>query len=156
MKLAGAGSSSVHVWDLAAPGVVTSYLDSHTEDVTQVRFHATHADLLYSASVDGLVCQFDTSVADEDDALLTVLPIEDSVRNIGFIGGSHLYAITHTELVSVFNLETEQRVVDRCNVRQAYAANGIEVDFVVDCQADAEAGRLLVLTGTSTYVSYTS
>jgi hypothetical protein len=35
-----------------------------------------------------------------------VLPVEDSIRNIGFVGADIMYAITHTELISVFNLDT--------------------------------------------------
>jgi hypothetical protein len=52
-------------------GVSYSYVDSHTEDVTQVRFDPTHLDTLFSASVDGLICKFDCSMASEDDSLLS-------------------------------------------------------------------------------------
>lgn len=56
----------------AAP--VHTYSESHSDDVTSLSFHpsSSHSEILLSGSTDGLLCTYDTRIADEDDAVLSV------------------------------------------------------------------------------------
>jgi WD40 repeat protein len=53
--------------DLRTGKISCKYTESHMEDVTQVRFHPNGA--LFSGSMDGLICVFDITKSNEDDAV---------------------------------------------------------------------------------------
>ena len=62
--------------------------ESHSEDVTRIRFQPSRRNRLFTASVDGLVCAFDCggNPADinDEDGLLTVMHTGAAVVEIGF------------------------------------------------------------------------
>ena len=58
------------------------YWDSYGDDVTSVKFHGTDASKLATGGTDGLINVFDISRDNEDDALLTTLNSESSIRNL--------------------------------------------------------------------------
>jgi hypothetical protein len=51
-----------------------------------VLFHPTRPAVLASGSEDGLVCLYDTGVAQADEALGTILNAECAVRDFKFFG----------------------------------------------------------------------
>lgn len=82
---------------------------SHEDDITDMKFHAKNADHLISGSTDGLICVFDISKTDEDDALLCTLNTESSVGNIDWhenaLGKDLVSCITHTNDLQLYNME---------------------------------------------------
>lgn len=73
--LAAGMGNAVHLWDVRALGngrPMRSYVDVHTDDVTQARFRGGGA--LVSASMDGTVCFWDTTTDDEDSQVLNGTP----------------------------------------------------------------------------------
>src|SRR5699024_11116465 len=54
-------------------------------------------------STDGLVNIYDTTIADEDDALLQVIK-HSSIHHAGFLSEDTVYALSHDELFSVHPL----------------------------------------------------
>lgn len=65
----------IDLWDvrqMSAP--VCTYEEAHSDDVTSLAFHAepSHAGVLLSGGMDGLVCAIDTHMASEDDAVISV------------------------------------------------------------------------------------
>ncbi|KAI8022840.1 WD repeat-containing protein GTS1 [Camellia lanceoleosa] len=59
--------SKIFFWDWRTKKQVACLEESHMEDVTQVHFVPDHQNKLVSASVDGLICLFDTSASINDD-----------------------------------------------------------------------------------------
>lgn len=82
---------------------------SHQDDITDMSFHSKNPDLIISGSTDGLICVFDISKTDEDDALLCTLNTESSVGNINWhetvLGKDLVSCITHTNDLQLYNVE---------------------------------------------------
>ncbi|KAL7523511.1 hypothetical protein ACHAXR_000215, partial [Thalassiosira sp. AJA248-18] len=99
-----------------------SYVDAHTEEVTQVRFQTIPQSaqsseaktVLATASEDGLIAVHDPSQPSEDAALLSVLNIGAPLRNVGFFGPCFegMYALTGSETMSVHHWDSAQKVGD--------------------------------------------
>jgi WD40 repeat protein len=67
---AGDHAGNLIFWDLRNPGHQLGKLEEiHTEAVTQVRFHPSAGNVLFSGSDDGLVQKFDLNSGDPDDTL---------------------------------------------------------------------------------------
>jgi len=61
-------------WDLRTMSHSDTFNDSHSDEVTQVRFHPRQPKQLLTASEDGLVCLFDLALGGEEDALVNGPP----------------------------------------------------------------------------------
>jgi WD40 repeat protein len=104
----GLGDVSVLVYDLRNPsaGPLRSFVESHTDSITQLMWHPTQKNLLLSGSTDGLVSVFDAEVAEEEDALMQVLNPRSAVHCAGFLpGGEQVYALSTDEQFWVYGLE---------------------------------------------------
>ncbi|EPQ30929.1 uncharacterized protein PFL1_01827 [Pseudozyma flocculosa PF-1] len=80
----------VDIYDVRSPAApLFRYTESHSDDVTSLRFHPSphHADILVTGSTDGLVCAIDTTVDNEDDAVIAVGNTASSVARSGWGGG---------------------------------------------------------------------
>ena len=68
-------------WDTRAPkpDLLGAYWESHSDDVTSVKFHAEKSHILCSGSTDGLLNVFNLLETSEDDALLYSFNTESSV-----------------------------------------------------------------------------
>ncbi|KAL6706298.1 hypothetical protein ACN47E_005588 [Coniothyrium glycines] len=106
----GPGVSPVYVWDqrnLAAP--LREYVESHTDTVTSLQVHPSHPSLLLSSSTDGLINIFDTTQADEDDALYQVINHRSAIAHAGFVYPStDIYALGTDETVSFYALQSQK------------------------------------------------
>lgn len=56
-------------WDIRGGEILGGYWESHTDDITQVKFHPSQPDTMATASTDGLINVYDVSQNSEDDAL---------------------------------------------------------------------------------------
>jgi len=96
-------------FDIRERTLLGAYWDSHEDDITDMKFHPKNPDFIVSGSTDGLVCVFDISKTDEDDALLCTLNTESSVGNIDWhenvFGKDLVSCITHTNDLQLFNME---------------------------------------------------
>ncbi|XP_022657103.1 WD repeat-containing protein 89-like isoform X2 [Varroa jacobsoni] len=73
-------------WDLRnTRKLMGGYWDTHSKDVTQVRFHPSAKSFLLTGGVDGLVNVFDIDEACEDDALLYTLNAECAVSSVSWL-----------------------------------------------------------------------
>ena len=164
--LAAVGGSRglVHFFDLrslgasdstsasSSPNLLGTYEDAHTEEVTKVRFQPTPdlsggtTNTLVTASEDGLVCTFDTSKPNEEEALSSVLNVGTPLRDVGFFGpnGEGLYCLTGSETMSVWHHDSAQRICDFGDVRsQLGSSAGMNIDYLVACSWDGNALSLL-------------
>ncbi|KAJ1434336.1 WD40-repeat-containing domain protein [Ochromonadaceae sp. CCMP2298] len=138
--LAAASEASIYFFDVRSlsTGAVAgagskrlgSYSEVHSDTITQLRFHPTHQSALTSASEDGLVCSYDTSAVNEEEALGSVLNTECAVARFGFFGEAMegLYTLSTVETMSVWHQPSAQRVALFPDVRKQ-----LGVDYLVDC-----------------------
>ncbi|KAJ4330750.1 hypothetical protein N0V87_009730 [Didymella glomerata] len=106
----GPHESPVYVWDqrnTSAP--LRAFLESHTDTVTSLQLHPTLPTLLLSSSTDGLVNIFDTSQADEDDALYQVINHGSAIAHAGFMYPStDIFALGTDETMSFYALQSQK------------------------------------------------
>ncbi|KAL8923831.1 MAG: hypothetical protein Q9208_004392 [Pyrenodesmia sp. 3 TL-2023] len=79
-----------------------AYVESHSDDVTDVSFHPASPSILLSGSTDGLVNLYDTAISDEDDALIQVFNHGSSIAHAGFLSEQELYALSSDEIFSIY------------------------------------------------------
>lgn len=106
------------------------FFESHTEEVTDVKFHPTNPDLLATGSTDGLINIFDTKQESEDDALKYCLNTESSVSKIKWHHNDQLSCITNTNDLQLFDVN-EQDLLKRWD--RASIANAMKRKSVIDC-----------------------
>lgn len=106
----GPSVSPVYVWDQRNPSAtVRSYIESHTDTVTSLQLHPSHPNLLLSSSTDGLINIFDTSQAEEDDALYQVINHRSAIAHAGFMyPGTDIYALGTDETLSFYALQSQK------------------------------------------------
>lgn len=89
-----AGSAVVHddafliFWDVRTSKLLGGYWNSHSDDITQVKFHPEKSSQMASGGDDGLINIFDLSKSCEDDALMQTLNIGSSVGKFSWCLGS--------------------------------------------------------------------
>ncbi|GAM23375.1 hypothetical protein SAMD00019534_065500 [Acytostelium subglobosum LB1] len=129
---------------------VRSFNDCHTEDVTRVRFHPNDSTKLLSCSVDGLICIYDLANQDADEAITFVMNGEHSVSTMGFFGpkNMHLWSLSTTERLSVWDLESGTRIKEYGDLRQIVMDKyQVEVNYFNTCHYDANDNTLYLFGG---------
>ncbi|KAJ5581681.1 hypothetical protein N7535_000301 [Penicillium sp. DV-2018c] len=92
----------VAFWDIRTPKEFRlQYVESHNDDITELQYHPTRSNILLSGSTDGLVNIYDTTVTDEDEALVQVIN-HGSVHHAGFLSDRTIFALSHDEHFSVY------------------------------------------------------
>ncbi|KAI5074676.1 hypothetical protein GOP47_0010637 [Adiantum capillus-veneris] len=150
--IASGGKAKVLFWDWRTRKELACLEECHTEDVTQVRFHPTRKEKLVSASVDGLMCVFNTlGEINDDEGLDMVMGVGTSVGRIGFFGKSQevVWCLTHIETLSIWDFEEGSKVADFNDTRTKASANWAlpSVDYLVDCHYSHGAERLWLIAG---------
>ncbi|XP_028294670.1 WD repeat-containing protein 89 [Gouania willdenowi] len=137
-------------WDTRKPSATLGvYSESHSDDITQVRFHPSDKDRLASGSMDGLVNVFDLSRGSEDDALLATCNNDSSVSHVRWSGHghAHLLCLSHNHGVHLWDLrrlDSDQPLA----LFSATDARGLaNVDYLVGAQWVEEERRLMVVGG---------
>ncbi|XP_021907109.1 WD repeat-containing protein 89 homolog isoform X2 [Carica papaya] len=118
--LAGGCKSQVLFWDWRNKKQVACLEESHVDDVTQVHFVPDNRNKLVSASVDGLICIFDTEGdINDDEHLDSVINAETSIGKVGFFGDSYqkLWCLTHIETLSIWDWKDARLEVNFENAR---------------------------------------
>lgn len=60
---------------------------------------------LLSGSTDGLINVFNTTVTDEDEALVQITNHGSSIHHAGFLSPTEFYALSHDETFSIYRLD---------------------------------------------------
>jgi hypothetical protein len=99
------GDVAIHIWDSRNPQKTrTTFSESHTDTITELRFlpYPSQSPItLLSGSTDGLVTVFDTTVSEEDDAVLQVINHRSAVHHTGLLG-KDIYALGTDEKLSFY------------------------------------------------------
>ncbi|AEC10888.1 Transducin/WD40 repeat-like superfamily protein [Arabidopsis thaliana] len=136
--LAGGCKEQVLLWDWRNSKQVACLEESHMDDVTQVHFVPNKPNKLLSASVDGLICLFNTEGdINDDDHLESVINVGTSIGKIGFLGDGYkkLWCLTHIETLSIWNWEDGSCEVNLEKARELASDSWTQdnVDYFVDC-----------------------
>ncbi|PGH28157.1 hypothetical protein AJ80_00047 [Polytolypa hystricis UAMH7299] len=124
--------AEVLFWDIRSPGQTRlSYVESHNDDVTELQFHPSRSTVLLSGSTDGLVNIYDTTITDEDDALLQVIK-HSSIHCAGFLGDNAVYALSHDETFAIHPLNSpDENVVEPAAIQFGDVRPILHSDYVV-------------------------
>jgi WD40 repeat protein len=135
-----------------ASTVIKTYSESHSDDITNIKFHPTNPARLMTGSVDGLICQFDLTDMDEDEGLLVVSNTGSSINRIGYFGpnSEYIYCLSHMETLSLWSSEDADAIHQFGDIRGvSNPAMGLSLDYGIDCQYEAESGRLYLISGSN-------
>jgi WD40 repeat protein len=137
--------------------ILNTFNESHGDDITQIKFHPTNPAKLMSASMDGLVCMYDLTTMDEDEAITFVANSKSSVHKIGYFGpdSEFMYCLNHMETFSLWTVDTngtgEAEVIQEFgDIRRVSKPEiGFSLDYAIDCQYDPVTQRLFLFTGSN-------
>ena len=141
----------LHVFDVSDKSMirkVAQFEDIHSDDVTQIKFHPTEAEIVATCSMDGLVTILTLSTFDEQEALLQTLNIESSVSTVGFFGPEYeyLYSLTTDETIQMWKY-LEGDLISITKDFRKKTPDDINVDYAIDCVYHSESRRLFLLAG---------
>lgn len=111
---------------------VRSFVDSHHDDVTDIRFHPSDSNVLLSGSTDGYTNVYDLTQQEEDDALHQVINYA-SIHSCGWLAPKRIYTLSHMETFAVHELNDkseelrEPKPLDFGDIREKWGCN-----YVVD------------------------
>lgn len=151
--LAGGGNEKILLWDRRSARQMACFEDAHTEAVTRVRFCPSQSGRLLSASVDGLICSFDTSTdLTEEEAMEWVMSVGTSISRIGFYGPnmSNLWCTTSIETLSLWDLEKVEQIADFPETRSMLSLterSGGQVDYLIGCSRTPDGENLCLFAG---------
>lgn len=144
-------------WDVRKPGggLLGVYSESHSDDITQVRFHPRDRDRLASGSTDGLVNVFDLSRGAEEEALLITCNSDSSAGSVCWSGPDYtqLLCLSHDEGLHLWDLgqlDTEEplTIYSTSDARSLTPLpDGGGVDYLVGGRWLEKAQKLLVVGG---------
>lgn len=144
-------------WDVRKPGggPLGVYSESHSDDITQVRFHPRDRDRLASGSTDGLVNVFDLSRGAEEEALLITCNSDSSAGSVCWSGADYtqLMCLSHDEGLHLWDLgqlDTEEplTIYSTSDARSLTPLpDGGGVDYLVGGRWLEKAQKLLVVSG---------
>lgn len=174
----GSNKAKIHFFDLRGTGgVLGTYNQSHTNEITRVRFQtiassspgsnimATTTPILVSAAEDGLACVYDTSQITEEAAIQNVLAVQSPVREIGFFGpqSEGIYCLTGSESLQLYHKDDSvcrhdfgpnmRHYLTQIFSEQLGGQNGANrrsmtnIDYLVDCHWDQDRQALQLLVG---------
>ncbi|CAM9315126.1 unnamed protein product [Phaeothamnion confervicola] len=165
---AAASSACTGTVSAPPPTAVGAYADCHTDDVTQLVFRPGAPTQLLTAGEDGIMCLYDTGVADEEEALLCIFNAECPVRRAGFFGGGGsggggsgggcgfslggpaivagaaegIWCCTGSEGLNVWHAPSGQRVANYPDVRETGRRWGCPLDYLVGCHYSDDSGSV--------------
>ncbi|KAJ1550682.1 WD repeat-containing protein 89 [Nowakowskiella sp. JEL0078] len=132
-------------WDIRGGSNPVVFRESHSDDITQLFLE--RFDFIQRIRISLLVCTFDLTTFEEDDALNQVIK-DNSVYKVGFFGPQYefLYLMTHIETFSLWKANTGDKLSLYGDVRSS--SSNVELNYLIDCQYD-EVGQRLYLWGGS-------
>jgi hypothetical protein len=90
------------------------------DNITRVRFHPLRRSEVVTASEDGIVCLFDCTIADEDDAIISIINVESAVAQFAFFGPElhNIVCLTGSETLDMWNITSAQRIAHFPQIRE--------------------------------------
>ena len=85
---------------------LAKYIESHSDDVTDLQFHPSRRQTLLSGSTDGLLNIYNTTIIDEEEAILQTINHGHSIHHANFLSDVDIFALSHDENLSMYGLVT--------------------------------------------------
>lgn len=147
--LAASQENAIHFVDIRNERKLGIYDDCHTDSVTRLKRSPAQEGVLASAADDCLVCCYDVSAAQQQDAVLSIMNTECPIARIGFFGSSYegIYCLTGVETMSLWHFPSAQRINTFENIRNDRAWP-LAVEYLVDCIYSPEDDMLRLYAGT--------
>eukprot|EP00419_Tripos_fusus_P025781 CAMPEP_0172727850 /NCGR_PEP_ID=MMETSP1074-20121228/91905_1 /TAXON_ID=2916 /ORGANISM="Ceratium fusus, Strain PA161109" /LENGTH=378 /DNA_ID=CAMNT_0013555031 /DNA_START=56 /DNA_END=1192 /DNA_ORIENTATION=- len=151
--LACTASEKVYLFDLAQGKRLCTYKECHTDVVNHVRFHPVRSTILFTGAEDNLIVALDTNEANEDQALLGIIPTDECVRSFTFVGPDRntVCSASTLEDVRIWDLSEEsfgsrraEFVGLRDNPLLVTEESG---GYVIEAFYDQPSGQVFVLAG---------
>ena len=111
---------------------IRALVDSHHDDITDIKFHPSDKNLLLSGSTDGYTNIYDLTQEEEDDALHQVINYA-SIHSCGWISPRRIYTLSHMETFAISELNDkseelkEPQPLDFGDIREKWDCN-----YVID------------------------
>ncbi|CAH2042757.1 unnamed protein product, partial [Iphiclides podalirius] len=133
-------------WDQRATKPLGGYWNSHTEDVTQVKFHKEKMEILATGSIDGLVNVFDITEQTEEDALTYSLNLGTALDRIAWLDHELAACTTQAHELQLWNLATGDRLSahNRDDVARGIKRSRADDCYLVDAFLSAEGAPVLL------------
>lgn len=142
-------------FDIRQRSTLGAYLDSHQDDLTQVKFHPTKHNIVASGSTDGLINVFDISESTEDDALQYCLNTESSVQALNWHPTddpekNRISCITHTNDFHLYDVEESEEIVEfnRAKITKLIQRKSSNDCYLINCHTTNQ-GEVLLLAGSN-------
>ncbi|PBP25907.1 ubiquitin-protein ligase sel1 [Diplocarpon rosae] len=141
-----AHQASILMWDmreLRQP--VVQYVESHSDDVTELQFHPTRLQILLSGSTDGLVNIFNTTITDEEDALHQTINHGSSIHHANFLNEIDVFALSHDEKFSTYRLVTnlEERAEEPLPVHYGDMREKLGGEYIANVLRRPDGGSVI-------------
>lgn len=135
-------------WDQRVTKPLGGYWNSHTDDITQVKFHKKKPSVLASGSDDGLLNVYNIMEPNEDDALTYSLNVENSIEKITWLSDSQASCVTQSSDLQVWDTERGDLVQSygRDKIARTIKRSRGDDCYVVDAYRSAD-GAAVVLAG---------
>lgn len=133
-------------WDNRLTKPLGGYWNSHTDDITQVKFHKTKAELLATGSLDGLVNIFNVTELTEDDALTYSLNVENSVEKLSWLDHKQLAVISQSSDLQLWDAASGDllRSFTRDKVSRSIKRSKADDCYLVDTHSSADDTPVLL------------
>ena len=121
------------------------YADTHTDLVTSLEFNSNRkSSILVSGSEDGLAVVYDTSVASNEEAVVSILNLDCPVRRCSFFGPNYegLVCFTTTEIPSLWHFPSAQRLGVFSSIRE-----NASIDYLLSSFYDQNTDELYLYAG---------
>lgn len=143
-------AAKICLYDPRNPGQpITEFVESHSDDITQVKFSPTTPNLLLTGSTDGTLCTFDINLTEEDDALQQTIR-DNSIQKLGFLGpyDDYIFSLTHIETLSIFRTCDGEEVASFGDIRKNQCDRDYFVgEYTINCQYIPTLQRLFLYAG---------
>ncbi|XP_023421853.2 WD repeat-containing protein 89 [Cavia porcellus] len=134
-----------------------AYSETHSDDITQVRFHPSDPNMVVTGSTDGLVNVFDISADDEERALITTCNSTSSVSCVGWSGRDYkqIYCMTYGEGFcwwDLNHLDTEEPIT-RLNIQDVREIINVKegsLDYLIGGLYHEKIDKLFIIGGAHT------
>ncbi|CAH0401491.1 unnamed protein product [Chilo suppressalis] len=93
-------------WDQRKPKPLGGYWNSHTDDITQIKFHKEKTEIITTGAMDGLLNVFNILEQTEDEALTFSLNVENSIEKISWLDATQVACTTQSNDFQIWNSET--------------------------------------------------
>lgn len=125
--------AQLHLYDIRKlDSTWKSFVDSHHDDITCIKFHPTDPTVLLSGSTDGYTNIYDLTEEEEDDSLHQVINYE-SIHSCGWLSPRRIFTLSHMETFAIHELNDkseelkEPQPLDFGDIREKWGC-----DYVID------------------------